>query len=173
MNAKALHKMSYGLYIVSSILDGKLNGQTADAAMQVTSEPKRITVALNKKNLTHSFVKESGFFSLSVLSKECPFKFIGRFGFRSGRDVNKCEGVNHRIGETGAPIVLDNCVAYADVDVIGSLDVGTHTLFVGEVKDCNILGDEEPMTYDYYHKIKGGKLPDTAATYIKEESSQS
>jgi len=172
MNQKALHKISYGLYVVSTFEGDEKNGQIANTLFQVTSEPQRVAVALNKENLTHSMVEKSKIFCASVLSKNTPMEFIGRFGFRSGRDINKFGGVNYKEGKTGAPIVLDNSIAYVEAKVISTLDVGSHTIFVGEVVDCDVLSDEEPMTYDYYHKIKGGKAPKSAPTYIKDEKNE-
>lgn len=171
MNPKALHRISYGLYVISTSGE-KDNGQIANTLIQVTSEPKRVAVALSKENLTHSMIEQSRVFSASILSKNTPLQFIGRFGFRSGRDMDKFEGINYKRGITGAPIVLDNSIAYVEAKVISTLDVGSHTIFVGEVVDCDVLGDEEPMTYDYYHKMKGGKAPKTAPTYIKEEKDE-
>jgi flavin reductase (DIM6/NTAB) family NADH-FMN oxidoreductase RutF/rubredoxin len=172
MNPKALHRISYGLYVISSFDGDKKNGQIANTLFQVTSEPQRVAVALSKENLTHSMVEKSRIFSASVLSKNTPMEFIGRFGFKSGRDTDKFQGVNYRKGTTGVPIVADNSIAYVEARVISTLDAGTHTIFVGEVVDCDVLGDGEPMTYDYYHQIKGGKAPKTAPTYIKDEKSE-
>ncbi len=169
MNPKALHKISYGLYVVSTFDGDKKNGQIANALFQVTSEPQRVAVVLNKENLTHSMLEKSKVFCASVLSKNTSMEFIGRFGFRSGRGMDKFEGVNYKDGKTGAPIVQDNSLAYIEARVMNEMDAGTHTIFVGEVVDCDILSDEEPMTYDYYHKIKGGKAPKSAPTYIKDE----
>ena len=168
MNKKALHKISYGLYVVSSEKDGKYNGQIANTVFQITSEPVMIAVSLNKQNLTHEYVSHSGKFSVSVLAQNTPLKFIGRFGFKSGRDIDKFDGVNYKKGVTGVPIVLDYAVAYLEAEVVSSIDVETHTIFIGKVVDADILLEEPPMTYDYYHKVKRGTAPKTAPTYIEE-----
>jgi ferric-chelate reductase [NAD(P)H] len=94
---------------------------------------------------------------------------IGRFGFRSGRDIDKFESIRYRTGTTGAPVVLDYAIAYIEVAVTQEVDAGTHILFIGEVVDADILGEGEPMTYAYYHQVKGGKTPDKATVYIGEE----
>jgi rubredoxin len=95
---------------------------------------------------------------------------IGRFGFKCGRDINKFEGVTTRTGRTGVPIVTDHSVAFIEAEVVGEMDCGTHTIFLGQVVECDILSPAaEPMTYAYYHKIKGGKAPKTAPTYQQEE----
>ena len=170
MNPKAMHKISYGMYIVSSVKSGQFNGQIANTAFQTTSEPAMIAVCLNKQNLTHEFVQSSKVFAVSVLSTSTPIEFIGRFGFKSGRDTPKFDGVNHRSGGTGAPIVLDHTIAFVEAEVVDTMDAGTHTVFLGKVVDADVLDPEaEPMTYTYYHAVKGGKSPKTAPTYIREE----
>ncbi len=166
MNPEALYKISYGLYIVSSLKDGKFNGQIANTVFQVSSNPNMIAVCLNNENFTNECVKDSNVFSISVLARDTPLQFIGRFGFRSGRDFDKFKGISYKIGKTGAPIVLDSSVAYVEAKVVKSMDVGTHTIFVGEVVDAEILNDREIMTYSYYHQIKKGKTPKTATVYI-------
>jgi ferric-chelate reductase [NAD(P)H] len=166
MDVRAFYKISYGLYIVSSVKKGKYNGQIANTVFQLSSTPVMIAACLNKKNLTHEYVESSGVFSVSVLSKKTPMKFIGRFGFRSGRDFDKFDGINFKTGKAGAPIVLDNVIAYVEARVVEKMDVATHTLFVGEVVDSELIEDEEPMTYAYYHEIKKGKSPSTATVYF-------
>ena len=169
MNLQALYKIGYGMYIVSSKnKDGKFNGQIANTVFQVTSEPPQIAVCLNKNNLTTEYIKDSGVFIISVLRKETPLEFIGRFGFKSGRDINKFETINYKNSSLGLPIILDNSLAYVEAKVVNSIDVGTHILFVGEVVDTDILSEGETMTYEFYHLVKKGKSPKTAPTYIKE-----
>ncbi|MEM1659217.1 MAG: flavin reductase family protein [Candidatus Jordarchaeales archaeon] len=168
MDLKALYKISYGLYIVASRRNGEINGQIANTVFQVTANPPTVAVSINKQNLTHEFIKESGVFSVSILAKDTPLKFIGLFGFRTGKETKKFESVKYKLGVTGAPIVLENTVGYIEAEVINSVDVGTHTIFIGRVVDAGILSDEEPMTYAYYHEVKQGKTPEKAATYIRE-----
>ena len=167
MDPNAFHKISYGLYVVSSRSGDKLNGQIANTVFQVASQPPMIAVSINKQNLTHQFIRESGFFSLSVLSQQTSMKFIGHFGFKSGREIDKFAQINYKTGSTGVPIVLDNAIAYLEVKVEKELDVGTHTIFVGEVVEAEVLTDGEPLTYAYYHSVKRGRAPKTAPTYVK------
>ncbi|MFC1913989.1 flavin reductase family protein [Chloroflexota bacterium] len=169
MNINALWKLSYGVYVVASKKGDRLNGQIANTVFQVTSEPPAIAVSINKNNLTHEFIKESRVFAVSVLCQDTPLNFIGRFGFKSGRDTDKFEGINYKMGDTGAPIVIDNAVSYLEARVVKEMDVGTHTIFVGEVVDADIVSDKACMSYDYYHQIKGGKTPKAAATYREEK----
>ena len=166
INLKALHKITYGLYVVCSKSDEKVNGQIANAIIQVTSEPPIIAISINKKNLTHDYIKKSKAFTISVLSEETPMNFIGTFGFKCGRDVDKISGVNCKIGKTNIPIVLEYSIAYFEAEVIDFTDVGTHTIFIGKVIDCEIIDNKKPMTYDFYHRVKGGLSPKTAPTYI-------
>jgi flavin reductase (DIM6/NTAB) family NADH-FMN oxidoreductase RutF/rubredoxin len=158
------------MYLVGSMNDEKLNAQIANTVFQITSEPPTVGVSINKQNLTHEFIQKSKVFSVTILSVEADMKLIGHFGFKSGRDFNKFENVNYKPGITGAPIVLENAVGYLEAEVIDSLDVGTHTVFIGKVVDAGILSDIEPMTYAYYHEIKGGKSPKTAPTYIAPDN---
>ena len=165
MNPKALYSLSYGMYIVCSISGEKKNGQIANTLFQVTAEPLQIAVSINKENLTHEYIEKSGCFSVSVLSQDTPMKFIGNFGFKSGRDFDKFEDINYKIGKLGVPIVTDNSVAYMEAEVVDKIDAGTHTIFIGKVVDAEILNDDKPLTYEYYHKIKGGFSPKAAPTY--------
>ncbi len=149
MNLNTLHKVSYGIYIVSSKMDGKFNGQIVNTVFQITSEPPTIAVSINKQNLTHQYIENCNVFTVSILAKDTPLKFIGLFGFKSGRDVDKFENINYKIGKTGVPIVTDNTIGYLEAEVINRLDAGTHTIFTGKVVDAEILKDGEPMTYAY------------------------
>ena len=170
MNLKTLHKVSYGLYVVSSKMNKKFNGQIANTVFQVTAEPPAIAVSINKENLTHEFIQESKVFTASILAKETPLKLIGHFGFRSGRELEKFKDVSHKVGVTGAPIVMENTIGYLEAEVLNSFDVGTHTLFIGKIVAAEIIKDGEPLTYAYYHEVKRGTTPETAPVYIKEES---
>jgi len=168
MNLKALHSISYGLYVIGSRKGDRINGQTANTVIQVSSEPPTISVCINKENLTYEFIKDSGVFTVSVLSQDTPLSLIGRFGFKSGRDIDKFDGVNYRIGETQAPIVLDHALAYMEAKVTQEVDAGTHTIFIGELVGADVMKKGEPMTYAYYHQVKRGTTPKTAPSYIEE-----
>jgi flavin reductase (DIM6/NTAB) family NADH-FMN oxidoreductase RutF/rubredoxin len=169
MNRSVLHKITYGLYVITSGQDGKFNGQIGNTMFQVTSEPATIAISINKGNYTHELIKLSRKFAVSILSQAAPMTFIGLFGFKSGREVNKLRDAKTKTGVTGVPIVLDYSIGYLEAEWISELDCGTHTIFVGRVVDADVTGNEEPMTYDYYHKVKGGKASKNAPTYLKEE----
>lgn len=172
MDLQVLHKISYGLYVIGSIKDDKLNAQIANTVIQVCSDPPTVSVCINKNNLTHELIRASRVFSVSILSQETPLNFIGNFGFKCGRDINKLEGFNYKIGETGAVVVLDNALAYLEAEVISEADTSTHTIFIGKVVAAEVLRDGEPMTYAYYHQVKRGTTPKTAPSYIAEEKKE-
>lgn len=169
MNVQALNAISYGLYLVGSRKEDELNVQVANTLFQVTAEPPTIAVSINKQNLTHEFIRASKVFTASALCQDAPLSFIGRFGFKSGRDTNKLEGINYKIGKTQAPVVLDHAVAYLEARVIQEVDVGTHTIFIGELIEADVISTKECMTYGYYRQIKRGTTPVTAPSHIKEK----
>ena len=172
MNKKAFHKISYGVFIVSSRNQDALNGQVANVAVQVSAEPPQIAVALNKENLTHEFVQSSRVFSVSVLGESADMKLIGRFGFRSGRELDKFADTEHFIGATGAPVVTEGAVAWFECKLVSSLDVGSHSIFVGQVVDADVISEEQAMTYAFYHQVKKGYSPPKAPTYQEPEKQQ-
>ncbi len=168
LDLESLFKLSYGMCIVSSKKGNRFNGCIVNTVFQLTPEPPMVAVSVNKQNLTHEYITDSKVFTVSILAEGTPLEFIGRFGFRTGRDIDKFEQINFKIGQTGSPIVLDNTVGFIEVEVTGSIGVETHTLFIGRIVACETLdGDKQPMTYAYYRDIKQGRTPKTAATYIK------
>ncbi|MFH1956968.1 MAG: rubredoxin [bacterium] len=168
MDKKVFFKISYGLYVVSSVEADKYNGQIANTVFQVTAEPSQLAVCINKQNLTHRFIQKSKVFSVSILERDTPVEFIGRFGFKSGRDTDKFRDIEYKKGITGAPVVIRNCLAYLECEITGSTDAGTHTVFIGKIVDAQTIKEGEPMTYAYYHRVKNGKAPPAAPTYVKE-----
>jgi flavin reductase (DIM6/NTAB) family NADH-FMN oxidoreductase RutF len=169
MNLKALQTISYGLYIISSKKGEKFNGQIANTVFQITAQPPTIAVSICKQNLTCEFIQESKVFSVSILSRETPLKFIGLFGFKCGRNFNKFEDMQYKIGITGVPIVLQHSLGYLECQVVNSLDVGSHIVFIGKIVNADMISDGEPMTYAFYREIKGGTSPKSAPTYIQED----
>lgn len=165
IDMKALFSMTYGMYIISTAADGKLNGQIANTAMQITADPVCIVTCLNKANFTTELIMKSRVFSVSVLEQDVPMTFIGQFGFKSGRDIDKFANVDHIIGETGAPMIKDWSVASFEAKVHDIMDLPTHILFVGEVVSAKYFKDAPLLTYADYHIIKKGKSPKTAPTF--------
>jgi flavin reductase (DIM6/NTAB) family NADH-FMN oxidoreductase RutF/rubredoxin len=164
-----LFQLSYGMCIVSSKKDGNINGCIVNTVFQITPEPPVIVISVNRQNLTWEYISASKVFTVSILAEDAPMPFIGRFGFRTGRDFNKFEGVKYKTGQSGCPIILDNTIAFIEAEVLQTIDVISHTLFIAKVTACETLdGSKPPLTYDYYRCVKCGRTPRTAATYHKE-----
>jgi flavin reductase (DIM6/NTAB) family NADH-FMN oxidoreductase RutF/rubredoxin len=165
LNSKALWDISYGLYIVTSISGGKSNGQIANTAFQVSNKPAKVAVSINKENLTHEYIKASGVLAISTLEEDAPLPFIGIFGFKSGREIDKLLQAKYIKGETGCPIVTENCLSWMEGKVVGEADAGTHTVFIAEITSCDVIKKGKPLTYAVYQDVKKGKAPKTAPTY--------
>jgi ferric-chelate reductase [NAD(P)H] len=158
------------MYIVSSLKGEKLNGQIVNCVIQVTSEPTTVAISINKKNLTHEYIMESSRFAVSILEEETPLSFIGKFGFKTGRTEDKFKDVKFKKLSSGCPVVLDNTLCYFEVKVINKFDCGTHTLFLGEMTQSEMLKAGKVLTYDYYHQVKRGTTPANAPTFIRGEA---
>ncbi|MGE5415930.1 MAG: flavin reductase [Acidobacteriota bacterium] len=153
--AKAAYSLSYGLYIITTADGSKMNGQVANTVFQLTSDPLQVAICLNKSNYTNELVTKSKVFAVTTLGKSA-FDLVPGFGFRSGRDVDKFAGVTYEKGaQTGCPY-LSTGIAYLECKVVNIVDVGTHTLFVGEPVGGRTLSSEEPMTYADYRRLKAG-----------------
>lgn len=165
MDAKTLLQVTYGMYIVSTKTENEMNGLVINTVNQVTSSPPCVSVFIHKNNYTHDMIIESRAFSISILKKDTPMKFIGKWGFKSGRDIDKFEDTDYKLGDTGSPIVLDNALGYMDLELLDYFSVGTHTIFIGKIVGSDVIEEAEPMTYAYYRDIKGGKSSRNAPTY--------
>ena len=166
MNKKALFQLSYGVYIVCSQYEENFSGCIINTTTQITAEEKpKISIAINKENYTNALIQKSKKANISVLLQTTPFEFIGKFGFRTGREFNKLDGTNYKMGTNKIPVITENTSAYLECSVLESIDVGTHTLFILEVDDAEILEENSVLTYDYYHNVIKGKTPPKASTY--------
>jgi flavin reductase (DIM6/NTAB) family NADH-FMN oxidoreductase RutF/rubredoxin len=169
MNLDALRNIGYGMYVIGASKGDKLNAQIANTVFQITSQPPTVAVSINKNNLTHEYIKDSKAFSASILGEDTELSFIGHFGFKSGRDINKLEGIRFKIGETNSPVVIDNATAYVEVRVTTEVEMSSHTIFIGEVVAADVLTDKASMTYTYYQRVKRGTTPKTAPSYIAKK----
>lgn len=170
MDTKALHTISYGLYIVTAKKGERLNGQVANTVFQVTSEPPTLAIGINKNNLTHEFIQAGRGFAVSVLAKEAPLSLIGQFGFKSGREIDKLAAVKYKLTPGGLPYLSEHALAYLEAKVEKEVDAGTHTLFIGTLTEAAVLLKGEPMTYAYYHQVKRGTTPKTAPTFAAAQA---
>ena len=155
-----MNKLSYGLFILTARENGRDNGCIVNTVMQVTGEPARITVAVNKSNLTHDMILRTGVFNASVLSEKSVFETYKHWGFQSGKTVDKTIGTAFSRSENGLIYITEQCNSYLSAKVISSIDLGTHTLFIADVTDAQVLDEAASATYAYYHKnIKPSKKP--------------
>ncbi len=152
MDNRALFKLSYGVFILSSKSGESFNACITNTCMQIANDPVRIAISVLNSNLTCDYIKDSGVFSVSVLDKTCIFDTIKHFGMQSGRNVNKFEGVKMPLDLNGVPYMQWSTCAVISAKVTESIDLGTHTMFIAEVTDMKVLSDEEPLTYADYHK---------------------
>ena len=151
MDKKAMYKLSYGLFVLTAVRGDKVNGCITNTAIQVTSEPNRIAIAVNKANYTHDMVLETGTFNISLISQEASFDLFRHFGFQSGKDVNKFENFTDcAAAANGIPYITKGTNAYICAKVEQSIDLGSHTLFIAAVTDMEVLSDAPSCTYEYY-----------------------
>jgi len=173
LDLDSLFKLCYGMYIVSANKAGAYSACIVNTVFQIVPEPPMLAMSLNKQSLTQEYIAESGVFAVSVLAEEAPLTFIGRFGFRSSRDVDKFKGIRYSTEFAQAPVILDYTATFLEVRVKQIVDIGTHFLFIAEITACQTLDDQKvPMTYCYYRDIKHGRTPRTAATYHQIKSTQ-
>ncbi len=162
---ESLNCLSYGLYIVTSADGAHQNGLVVNTAFQVSADPAKVAVCVCKNSFTHELISKSGVFAVMPLEQATPLVFIGNFGFRTGRNYDKFAKVPFTQGQTGAPIVQEHTLSYLEVRVEQSVDVGTHTLFIGTVVAGQVFKKQPPLTYEYYHNVIKGKTP-AGATHL-------
>ena len=151
MDRKAMYTLSYGLFVLTSAFAGRENGCIINTGIQVTSEPNRISIAVNQSNFTKDLVEESGKFNLSVLSEKASFDTFRHFGFQSGRDVNKFAAYpDCRRSANGLYYITAGTNAYLSATVEQTVDLGSHMLFIAAVDDMEVLSNDPSATYAYY-----------------------
>ena len=151
VNPNALFKFSYGLFVLSSVDGDKHNGCIINTGIQLTDNPKRIAIAVNKANYTHDMILNSRRFNLSILDTTAPFDLFKQFGFQSGRTAEKFDGKYQiRLSENGVVYLSQYSNAFISGKVVDVQDYDTHTLFVADVTQAQILSEEPSMTYAYY-----------------------
>jgi len=152
VNKKAVNKISYGLYVLSAKQGEKDNACIINTLSQLTSDPLRVSITVNKQNYTHDMILAEGEFTVSLLTQKVPFDYFKRFGFQSGRDVDKFDGFDACArGENGIYYITKYTNAYISGKVISTLDLGSHTLFVADVTAAEVLDEVPSLTYAYYH----------------------
>lgn len=153
MDNQAIFKLTYGLFVVTARENSKDNGCIVNTVTQVTDEPKRISVTVNKACYTHDMIMNTGKLAVSILSEKADFELFKRFGFQSGRDVDKFAGFeDYKAGADDIKYITTGTNAYIQGSVIDTVDVGTHTIFICDVTDMEVLDDSPSATYTYYHQ---------------------
>lgn len=147
---QAIYKLTYGLYVLTSKDENKQNACIVNTVNLLTDNPKRITVFVNKANYSEELLRKNSVFNVSVLTESAPFSIFEKFGFSSGRDVDKFAGTNYPKAENGLYYIDEHTNAYLSAKVIDCYDYGTHTLFVAEVTEAKQLSEEQSVTYQYY-----------------------
>ena len=165
MDLTAFFTMSYGLYVVSSEADGLKAGCIINTATQVTAEPPRMMVAVHKDNVTAGVIAKAGKFAVTAIDKTADMPYIGNFGFRSSNTFDKFEKYGEERTGNGCPYSPQHICAVFSCDLVETVDVGTHYLFIGDVVEAERVSDEEPLTYSYYHSTLKGKTPPKASSY--------
>ena len=152
MDTKALQKIQYGLFVLSASDGGRDNACIVNTVIQVTSSPMCIAVTVNKQNYTHEMIAATNKFNVSLIDQTAPFEIFKRFGFQSGRDTDKFAGFDGAVRTgNGLMRLTDHACAFISGWVISSVDLGTHTMFIARVADCEVLSGVEAMTYNFYH----------------------
>ena len=151
MDPKAMYKLSYGLFVVSTGNEYKANGCITNTAIQIANDPTKLGLAVNKANLTHDMMLYNKKFNLSVISEEADFSLFTHFGFQSGRDVDKfADFADAKKAVNGIPYITKGTNAYFSCTVIDTVDVGSHTFFIATIDDMEVLSGAPSATYAYY-----------------------
>ncbi|MBQ7111661.1 MAG: flavin reductase [Thermoguttaceae bacterium] len=166
MDSAALFKIQYGLFLISTREGERDNACVSNVLAQVASSPLRVSLAISKRNFTCELIERTGRFNASTLTVEAPFSLYERFGFQSGRDVDKFAGLETVRSANGLVYEPRFANAYLSCKVVESLDLGSHRLFIAEVEDAAVLSDVESATYEYYRSNVKPK-PAPVATDVK------
>lgn len=151
MDINVMNKITYGLFVLTSKDGDKDNGCIINTVMQVTAVPNRISIAVNKNSYTHDMILQNKKFNLSILDENSQFATYNNFGFKSGRDNDKFVDVDFARAANGITYLTKECNGYISGKVINTVDLGTHTLFIADVEDGEILSDSDSVTYAYYY----------------------
>lgn len=158
------------MYIISTVHEGEKAGCVVNTVTQVTSTPLQVMVAINKQNVTAQVLQKSGVFHAIALTEEAPMTLIAQFGYRSSSELNKFEDFEEKTDSNGCPYVTEGAAAEFTCKVVQQVDVGTHILFIAEVEDAEVLSQDNPMSYSYYHTVKKGMTPPKASSYLPQQS---
>lgn len=168
MDNTALFDLSYGVYLVSAMDGDRPTGCIANSVMQITSDPVTVALSIHHDNYTNGCIARTGRFAVSILAQDAAPSLIGRFGYRSGKDFDKFEGIRFRM-DGGAPVPEIGACGFLVCEVADRMETPTHTVFLARVTDAERTPGKTPMTYAYYHSVVKGKSPKNAPTYQAPE----
>ena len=151
MDMKTMNKITYGLYVLTARCGNQFNGCIINTLAQVTSKPNRVSVTVNKGNFTEYMIRSDGRFNVSMIDESADFSLFTHFGFQSGRWCNKFYDFPLKKAENGVPVIEKGVCAYLCCEVVQTVDLGTHTMFIADVIGGEVISDTAPMTYAYYH----------------------
>lgn len=167
MDKTTLFKLSYGLFVVTAHEEGKDNGCITNTVIQVTNEPLRISVTINKDNYTCGMIQRTGVFNVSVLAEDAAFDTFRHWGFQSGKHVDKTVGIEFFRLENGAIYVINGVNAVISAKVVQQVDLGTHIMFIADVTDAFPIEKTPSATYTYYQShIKPAPQPQKKKGWI-------
>ena len=170
MDKKAMYKLTYGLFVLTANENGKDNGCIINIAIQAAGDPNQVSISVSKQNYTHDMIVRTGKFTVSSITEKADFSLFKRFGFQSGKDTDKFQGFDGWMrGINGVTYITESTNAYISVEVEKSVDLGSHTLFIGKVTDMEVLSDDKSVTYEFYQSNIKPK-PEQVGTTPKGET---
>ena len=170
MDKKAMYKLTYGLFVLTANENGKDNGCIINTAIQAAGDPNQVSISVSKQNYTHDMIVRTGKFTVSSITEKADFSLFKRFGFQSGKDTDKFQGFDGWMrGINGVTYITESTNAYISVEVEKSVDLGSHTLFIGKVTDMEVLSDDKSVTYEFYQSNIKTK-PEQVGTTPKGET---
>ena len=170
MDKKAMYKLTYGLFVLTANENGKDNGCIINTAIQAAGDPNQVSISVSKQNYTHDMIVRTGKFTVSSITEKADFSLFKRFGFQSGKDTDKFQGFDGWMrGINGVTYITESTNAYISVEVEKSVDLGSHTIFIGKVTDMEVLSDDKSVTYEFYQSNIKPK-PEQVGTTPKGET---
>ena len=164
---EAFFNLQYGLFLLSTRDGGKDNASVINTVMQITDNPKKIVIGVNKSSYNCEIIEKTDVFNVSILSEKVNFETFKQFGFASGRDQDKTAGMDLKRAENGIVYFDVNTNAFLSARVCEKVDCGTHMLFIAEITEAEVLSADRSITYEYYHKnIKPAPETKKAKGYV-------
>ncbi|WP_343252999.1 flavin reductase family protein [Ligaoa zhengdingensis] len=167
LDITALFQLSYGIYLITAHDGDKNAGCLVNTVFQITAEPVRVAVSVSKQNQTHEFIRAGGTVAVNVVGEDCPSPLLGKFGYRTGREIDKFADLNCRKDPNGDVYIDEGILTQFSCKVIDEVDMDTHTIFICDVTDSNVVRQGQPMTYQYYRGVKKLQSSKFAPTYVK------